>query len=901
MWTDIKNDTNMGLQSTLTKKRKHEFTLNCEKESDYQSSCPPLKTTKWSSDKDNTQENENNNCSNNSINSNNQNADNNDNNNNQEQKEQQESQQLQQQIQENNLNENTKTLTKLEVVTATANDLWNSEPVDCISKLQAVAVPSDTWGSLTTRSTLATTLLSADEIDDDDDDFDDDYEEDESIIPTYCPVRYTCAPPHFLQRNGVNSPTNGANSYSPHNASNINHTYLGKPNYYSEPFPQQNCSRTINQQQQHHQQQSQHFRFGTLNSWNHLNAHQNNNYYSMQSPDSIPIGSSNGTIGTGTMGYTQQTIRCAENGKSYLELGSSTFTPINPTINNNSNNLNNNLNSRHSKKCGCDGRGIWCNSKNCYRDIRLKIRNLSMFKLSKFRQVSEQSLYRSVLICNTLKNIDKEIELENKDHMHHNHPLHMNSHLHHPLNHHHHGNSPLTSLSNMNNSNDFTPIGSCTKVCVIPHDHNNSLIFQPSPNHFSNINNNENECIKEYNIMQQHQQHQQHHQQSMMAKSSSNVLFNTGSNNLQHCPNELLHPYDHYPFREAQLGRATPFPMGMHSSDNPDVIPIASPAASPVSNSNINSNDNCNSNNNINNNSNKNSINNCKSTVHASNALSTASNTLSQTLSSPSSSLTTTSLTPINNSTTIMTTLNQQNLASVSPESDSGYSDDDCNRSINWSSVLSLSSQSALDPLNNNDLFSILPSPATPIPIVTSSNNLICNNSNNNNSDMKNNNELSLNSSTTTTTTVATNSTLTTNNNRNNNNSTSNNNTNSTSINNNNNNNSILTNHSITTLSTLTSLSSSSSTSITTTTTTHHHLESNNNCSASSIQTNNSTWEYNFLDMDLGIGTELTELVPHHCKLTSDDLFKSISTPLNAARYVHDNEIESPAHIMVGS
>jgi hypothetical protein len=43
-------------------------------------------------------------------------------------------------------------------------------------------------------------------------------------------------------------------------------------------------------------------------------------------------------------------------------------------------------------------------------------------------------------------------------------------------------------------------------------------------------------------------------------------------------------------------------------------------------------------------------------------------------------------------------------------DTDSGYggddADDDCTRSINWGSVLSLSSQSALDPLNNNDLFS---------------------------------------------------------------------------------------------------------------------------------------------------------------------------------------------------
>jgi len=72
----------------------------------------------------------------------------------------------------------------------------SAEPVDCISKLQAVAVPSDPWGSIATRSTLATTLLSADELDDDDDDFEDDYEEEESIIPTYCPMRFHPFVPH---------------------------------------------------------------------------------------------------------------------------------------------------------------------------------------------------------------------------------------------------------------------------------------------------------------------------------------------------------------------------------------------------------------------------------------------------------------------------------------------------------------------------------------------------------------------------------------------------------------------------------------------------------------------------------------------------------------------------------
>lgn len=149
---------------------------------------------------------------------------------------------------------------------AVAGPAASAEPVDCISKLQAVAVPSDPWGSIATRSTLATTLLSADELDDDDDDFEDDYEEEESIIPTYCPMRYHPFVPHphphshqlpshphqqqpqqlsqqqphpqqqQLAQQQQQHPQQ-QRSYAPGYGSR-------QPNYYSEPFPQQNCSRT---------------------------------------------------------------------------------------------------------------------------------------------------------------------------------------------------------------------------------------------------------------------------------------------------------------------------------------------------------------------------------------------------------------------------------------------------------------------------------------------------------------------------------------------------------------------------------------------------------------------------------------------------------------------------------
>ncbi|CAH1181550.1 unnamed protein product [Phyllotreta striolata] len=85
----------------------------------------------------------------------------------------------------------------------------------------------------------------------------------------------------------------------------------------------------------------------------------------------------------------QQTIRCEENGKSYLELGAS---PPART------------------RC-CDGRTRWCHVP-CYRQRRLAVLNLSMCKLARYRQCSDPSLRRSVLICNTLRRLEREMESE---------------------------------------------------------------------------------------------------------------------------------------------------------------------------------------------------------------------------------------------------------------------------------------------------------------------------------------------------------------------------------------------------------------------------------------------------------------------------------------------------------
>lgn len=132
----------------------------------------------------------------------------------------------------------------------------------------------------------------------------------------------------------------------------------------------------------------------------------------------------------------QQTIRCDENGKSYLDLGSgsssclvsgasastycagrspspspmgcalaagpaapnaagaTTIAALNPRSACNS----------KSARCGC---GI-----DDYERRRINVLNLSMFKLGKYRAFPDPSLYRSVLICNTLRHIEREMEQE---------------------------------------------------------------------------------------------------------------------------------------------------------------------------------------------------------------------------------------------------------------------------------------------------------------------------------------------------------------------------------------------------------------------------------------------------------------------------------------------------------
>ncbi|XP_065225537.1 uncharacterized protein LOC135849175 isoform X2 [Planococcus citri] len=98
----------------------------------------------------------------------------------------------------------------------------------------------------------------------------------------------------------------------------------------------------------------------------------------------------------------QQTIRCDENGKSYLDLGSGSAPPT----------PQNSSNVFSSSRC-CNPRTKWCMcGPSCYRQRRLTVLNISMCKLGRYRQFTDPSLYRSVLICNTLRYIEREMEQE---------------------------------------------------------------------------------------------------------------------------------------------------------------------------------------------------------------------------------------------------------------------------------------------------------------------------------------------------------------------------------------------------------------------------------------------------------------------------------------------------------
>ncbi|XP_063705248.1 rho GTPase-activating protein gacU [Culicoides brevitarsis] len=443
------------------------------------------------------------------------------------------------------------TLSKLNSNWATNAD-DDEQVIDPISKLQAVAVPDEAWGSESTRSTLATTLLPPDDLDEDMDDFEDDFDDDDVMLPSYGP------PPQVAYHRHVPSPK----GYTPQ-----------FQKYPQEQYHNQNCSRSAPTSA------STYNRYG---SWN--NQYVNEFYHNEPMPVADP----------------PQTIRCAENGKSYTELGTYTFFNANAT--------------RHIKRC-CDGKNNWCNNKQCNKEKRIRMLNLSMFKLSRFRQASDQSLYRSVLICNTLKAIEKEIETEKRQ------AAQMRRQL-----------SQIgrgSSIILNGGIRSSTPVPS-QKPPVSASATPQQPEYQAGAPHaittpeINTTNNNE---------LQKRNEYSENNPNSTNTSSSNNLL--NGSNYLQSTQQYTNHnriysngfetlsaqssppqnSYEYHPLKDPSSGRATPFP--------------------------------------------------------ASNGY---------------------------------------------PDTDSGYGGEDDNlspdgqfRSINWGSVLSLSSQSALDPLNNNELFPAVP------------------------------------------------------------------------------------------------------------------------------------------------------------------------------------------------
>lgn len=459
---------------------------------------------------------------------------------------------------------------------------WPNEPiVDSISKLQAV---TETWnsGSLSTfngasntlsslaqtaenitRSTLATTLLDqGDLMDSDEDDFQEDFDfdsdddellEDQTILTnqSYAPIRYP-AP----------SPTR--QNYIP---------AYPKPGYAPEPY--QNCSRTPTAAAQYNgpPPPPPHLRPAFFNGTNGSNGSQGNwSYYNHQHYELAPT-------------QQPQTIRCAENGKSYFELGSSSYCGPNRMCGGGLDMM---------KNC-CEGRNnLWCTERMCYKEKRLKMMNLSMFKLARFRQASDQSLYRSVLICNTLKSLEKEIELENQIYHHQR------------LQHHHRQvqqNQASLEYGQSFTRGSPTPAGDTKQQQQQPQQQNNNL---SNENSIINCNSNLSAC-----------------------NNSFSQPYNTNNCIINRIPsfNDPI-PYEHHPLKDPSSGRATPFPT------SPGISSLASPTQSSLS------------------------------------------------------------------------------------DADSAFGDVDdvdsgSTRSIDWGSVLSLSSQSALDPLSNNDIFANSTSAAT--------------------------------------------------------------------------------------------------------------------------------------------------------------------------------------------
>lgn len=127
---------------------------------------------------------------------------------------------------------------------------------------------------------------------------------------------------------------------------------------------------------------------------------------------------------------SNQRIECAENGKSYMQLGTlshSHHLPITPVMQPKPNMVYRRPIQPFRNpmapppRPACDHSNCWQRKNSyCYRTQRTRILNLSMHKLHMARQTHEGSLRRSVLICNMLRYIedesDKEVFVESQEH-----------------------------------------------------------------------------------------------------------------------------------------------------------------------------------------------------------------------------------------------------------------------------------------------------------------------------------------------------------------------------------------------------------------------------------------------------------------------------------------------------
>jgi hypothetical protein len=128
-----------------------------------------------------------------------------------------------------------------------------------------------------------------------------------------------------------------------------------------------------------------------------------------------------------TTGGSGQTIQRDENGKSYLELGAKAAVQpewVRPQMWNQAASQHQQQQQQQQQHYGgapavksCSKCGhVLMNPRSlpqpCYRHQRLSVLSLSMLKLNRYRQCSDPSLHRSVLICNTLRHIEDEMERE---------------------------------------------------------------------------------------------------------------------------------------------------------------------------------------------------------------------------------------------------------------------------------------------------------------------------------------------------------------------------------------------------------------------------------------------------------------------------------------------------------